>query len=699
MQEMQLQTLDFAAIARTDGQNRSQNTPVPGDILPEHAESTFASVFGAQSGTSKPNVEHTDVVMAGVAMVGGNDQMTQTSAKDVFDGLAVVAGESTTTSDESIELSDTPDAGFEPETIPFYGQQIDKSQIDKPLSIQPLAVTSVEVRFAWQGDDRPNTPLSVASSTVDKNQPFIAGVELDAKEGAAQNPTDEITGLSLGEAEADFSVEQIGNEVHSEQKAQNGSGSLDFLNRPENQGNTPQATAVPSHTSEVSTGAMAGQGRSFDDAAYKNDSLKSTVANSKILRLEPSTGGAATMSRNETALFDMNFAPDDTVSDTDQSTISKAVEKPSAPPETTAHANAKLAISSVLLQADTTTEQTSESQSNSILTVKDDEGRLDSDLIGPKVGTEPLKVTAGQTGTLPNPSVLEKTTLTPLMSEGVPETVSHIEAPKAATETPTFAQQNTLQAKGGTEQSAAAHVATQQNDGDAHIGRHSDGAAAEKAQQDDDRTEITTRATATPGTSTVASSALVMSQITPLTHAEAEELKAGVEGISERLGEQAHVLSAADRANEADSPVSMATKADLPTRVAMQLADAARQLPDRPVEITLSPEELGKVRLSFQLSENGAMHVVIAAERAETLDLLRRNIDSLMTEFRDLGYENSGFSFQSFDQGSQGGDQQKFDSSEGTSAESLNAMPPAPNPQIQPVRLSLDATSGMDLRL
>ena len=184
-----------------------------------------------------------------------------------------------------------------------------------------------------------------------------------------------------------------------------------------------------------------------------------------------------------------------------------------------------------------------------------------------------------------------------------------------------------------------------------------------------------------------------------MTHAEAEELKAGVEGISERLGEQAHVLSAADRANEANSPVSMATKADLPTRVAMQLADAARQLPDRPVEITLSPEELGKVRLSFQLSENGAMHVVIAAERAETLDLLRRNIDSLMSEFRDLGYENSGFSFQSFDQGSQGGDQQKFDSSEGTSAESLNAMPPAPNPQIQPMRLSLDATSGMDLRL
>ncbi|EKE74599.1 MULTISPECIES: flagellar hook-length control protein FliK [Roseobacteraceae] len=693
MQEMQLQTLDFAAIARTDGQNRSQNTPVPGDILPEHP---FASVFGGQGDTAKPEVKQGggDAAMPGVAMVAGHGQMMQTSAKDVFDGLTVVAGERTTTNDESYELSDTPDDGFAPETIPFDGRQVDKA-----LLVQPFTTTSVEVRFAPQGDDRPNTPLSVTSSEVDNTPSFTKNIELESKEDATQNPADEIADLFLGKAEADFPVEQTGNEVHSAQNGQNGSGSLDFLNHPENQGNTPQATATPSHTSEVSTGEMTGQGRSFDAAAYKNESLKSTVARSKTIHLEPSKDGELKISRNETVLLGMNFASDDAVPDVDQSTISKAVEKPSARSEAAGHANAKPAISSVLLQADTTTEQTSESQSDDILTVKDDKVRLDSDLIGPKVGTEPLKATAGQIGTLPNPSGLEKTTLTPLMSEGVSETASSIEAPKAATETQTFTQQNTLQAKGGTEQSATAHVATQQNDGDAHIGRHSDGAAAEKARQDGDGTDIATRATAILSTSTVAPSALVVSQITPLTHAEAEELKAGVEGISERLGEQAHVLSSADRANEPNSPVSMATKADLPTRVAMQLADAARQLPDRPVEITLSPEELGKVRLSFQLSENGAIHVVIAAERGETLDLLRRNIDSLMTEFQDLGYENSGFSFQSFDQGSQGGDQQKFDSSEGTSAESLSATPPASNPHIQPVRLALDATSGMDLRL
>lgn len=78
--------------------------------------------------------------------------------------------------------------------------------------------------------------------------------------------------------------------------------------------------------------------------------------------------------------------------------------------------------------------------------------------------------------------------------------------------------------------------------------------------------------------------------------------------------------------------------------LAPQLALAARSLPDGPVEIRLSPPELGRVRLTLRTGEAG-ITVAVLAERGETLDLLRRSIGLLEQELRDLGYANPGFSF------------------------------------------------------
>ncbi len=169
------------------------------------------------------------------------------------------------------------------------------------------------------------------------------------------------------------------------------------------------------------------------------------------------------------------------------------------------------------------------------------------------------------------------------------------------------------------------------------------------------------------------------------------------QGLSiEELGPMSHMSSEADAMREQSSATSAMNRVEFPTRLASQIADVARQLPDRPVEITLSPQELGKVRLSFHLSENGAMQLVIAAERADTLDLMRRNVESLITEFRDLGYADSGFTFQNFDQGAQQGGSDVFAPPAGSSTTSdmTDPMPSAP-----PVRLSLGNESGMDLRL
>lgn len=83
---------------------------------------------------------------------------------------------------------------------------------------------------------------------------------------------------------------------------------------------------------------------------------------------------------------------------------------------------------------------------------------------------------------------------------------------------------------------------------------------------------------------------------------------------------------------------------------ALQIAAAAGNLPDGGVEITLSPEELGRVRLTMSGAE-GAMTITIQAERGETLDLLRRNIELLAQELRDMGFGTLSFSF---GQGQQG---------------------------------------------
>lgn len=44
--------------------------------------------------------------------------------------------------------------------------------------------------------------------------------------------------------------------------------------------------------------------------------------------------------------------------------------------------------------------------------------------------------------------------------------------------------------------------------------------------------------------------------------------------------------------------------------------------------------------------EGGLVSVLLAADRPDTLDLLRRNIDLLARDLRELGFESLNFSFQ-----------------------------------------------------
>ncbi|MCF6316045.1 MAG: flagellar hook-length control protein FliK [Marinosulfonomonas sp.] len=126
--------------------------------------------------------------------------------------------------------------------------------------------------------------------------------------------------------------------------------------------------------------------------------------------------------------------------------------------------------------------------------------------------------------------------------------------------------------------------------------------------------------------------------------------------------------------------------------IAQQLVEIARQMPDRPVELTLNPDELGRVRLTFTMSDGG-IHVAVLAERGETMDLLRRHIETLAQEFRNMGYKDVNFDFSRNGQGNSGNTDSNPDDPEG------QTQTPTETQTLTPVQLSLEPSTGLDLRL
>lgn len=65
-------------------------------------------------------------------------------------------------------------------------------------------------------------------------------------------------------------------------------------------------------------------------------------------------------------------------------------------------------------------------------------------------------------------------------------------------------------------------------------------------------------------------------------------------------------------------------------------------------EIALDPEELGRVRMQM-ITHEASVQIVIAVERPETADLMRKHLDLLTNDFKDLGYGDVNLEFASHD--------------------------------------------------
>lgn len=81
-----------------------------------------------------------------------------------------------------------------------------------------------------------------------------------------------------------------------------------------------------------------------------------------------------------------------------------------------------------------------------------------------------------------------------------------------------------------------------------------------------------------------------------------------------------------------------------------QIAEAVRLPLDGSIEVRLSPEELGRVRVSMIPGEAGLV-IQLVAERPETLELLRRHADLLAADLQNAGYTGLEFSFSREDRG------------------------------------------------
>ncbi|MEM8801820.1 MAG: flagellar hook-length control protein FliK [Pseudomonadota bacterium] len=135
-------------------------------------------------------------------------------------------------------------------------------------------------------------------------------------------------------------------------------------------------------------------------------------------------------------------------------------------------------------------------------------------------------------------------------------------------------------------------------------------------------------------------------------------------------GSDAITAAATNDGDSVQQTVTSTTRADIATRpiVSQVVQLAFRAAVDGVVEVRLQPEELGRVRIAMTQMEAGVA-VQISAERPETLDLLRRNIDMLERDLREQGFENLSFSF---GEGSTDTEQHKERTAEFSEASKLN---------------------------
>ncbi|MEX0327474.1 MAG: flagellar hook-length control protein FliK [Ruegeria sp.] len=157
-------------------------------------------------------------------------------------------------------------------------------------------------------------------------------------------------------------------------------------------------------------------------------------------------------------------------------------------------------------------------------------------------------------------------------------------------------------------------------------------------------------------------------------------------------GEAADVVPVATTRDSATGSNAAPFRTEVARAVAGQLAAAITARPSQGgFEIALNPEELGRVSILMGGRDDG-LHLLITAERPETLDLMRRHISVLAAEF-----EKAGYGEMSFDLGLTGENKHDADKSSSEKAYDLSETEDPSDPAPPPYPTGSGA--GLDLRL
>lgn len=146
-----------------------------------------------------------------------------------------------------------------------------------------------------------------------------------------------------------------------------------------------------------------------------------------------------------------------------------------------------------------------------------------------------------------------------------------------------------------------------------------------------------------------------------------------------------------ERVNQSAATITPASAPQItPRAVAQQIAEGFNLNATGATELSLNPEELGRVKVTFTGNDAG-MIVTLQSERLETQDLLRRNIDLLMKEFESAGYETLDFAFSGGGADTPQGHEDQADVTD----DPLQTSTPDPQPFLP----RSHAASGVDIRL
>lgn len=107
---------------------------------------------------------------------------------------------------------------------------------------------------------------------------------------------------------------------------------------------------------------------------------------------------------------------------------------------------------------------------------------------------------------------------------------------------------------------------------------------------------------------------------------------------------------------EATAPGQSASRFAAPLQVPETVKQVAESIANRKhdtpgkIELTLTPETLGRVHFEMRTDKNG-LSVTLSAERQDTLDLIRRHLPDLVSELKQTGIQTGSFSFSGWQEG------------------------------------------------